>query len=452
MAEVERQKYSVILVAECETVKSWASNNKRTILETVPKFENVILFLYRTGRGTFPKDLEEIPKELGKCCEYRDFKALPFSTLDQTIAAWLEVHSDENTYIYFLNNRDRMTAVEELFNKETADFDNVLTLKMAYTTYAKKFKKDKRFKNYNIKNDKDNEDAQSNINDKEVNSNNTKDVSDYSPESTSSKQEQPSGTNSNKQSSTDDSDSTTKNNTDNISSFSFNEFFSDDEDNSKESEKSDKTLSTLKRERNNKQPVEDDFDPLDNMEFEPPPSSIVHEDVSRNEPSNNPDTRTSARLEDDKEYNQRKQEKSSGLKKPSNMKNKPKEPEDNRTLEEIEKEIFGDEKKYKKIEKVYTELDLSKMKTVDLYLERLINGIKKYCKKDADGNIDIDYNNFIEFIMILLKAENYDDFIKSWEVISSFDISLTEEEYTFIKEEAEYYAEVCNLFYGKDKW
>ena len=29
MAEVERQKYSVILVAECETVKSWASNNKR---------------------------------------------------------------------------------------------------------------------------------------------------------------------------------------------------------------------------------------------------------------------------------------------------------------------------------------------------------------------------------------------------------------------------------------
>ena len=405
-----------------------------------------------------PKDLEEIPKELGKCCEYRDFKALPFSTLDQTIAAWLEVHSDENTYIYFLNNRDRMTAVEELFNKETADFDNVLTLKMAYTTYAKKFKKDKRFKNYNIKNDKDNEDTQNNTNDTEINNSSTKitsNTSDYSSESTNNKQEQSSDTNSNKQTSTDDSDSATKNNTNNISGFSFNEFFSDDEDNSKESEKPDKTNNTPKREKNNKQPIEDDFDPLDNMEFEPPPSSIVHDNTPSSESSeapNNPNTGASARTDDDKEYNQRKQGKPSGLKKPSNTKNKPQEPEDNRTLEEIEKEIFGDEKKYKKIEKVYTELDLSKMKTVDLYLERLINGIKKYCKKDADGNINIDYNNFIEFIMILLKAENYDDFIKSWEVISSFDISLTEEEYTFIKEEAEYYAEVCNLFYGKDKW
>jgi hypothetical protein len=90
MEEAKRHIYSVIFVAECENVKQWANNSKRNVLEIIPKIENSILFLYRTGRGIIPKEFEELYKDLGKCCEYRDFKAIPTTECEKTIAGWLK--------------------------------------------------------------------------------------------------------------------------------------------------------------------------------------------------------------------------------------------------------------------------------------------------------------------------------------------------------------------------
>ena len=426
MEEAKRHIYSVIFVAECENVKQWANNSKRNVLEIIPKIENSILFLYRTGRGIIPKEFEELYKDLGKCCEYRDFKAIPTTECEKTIAGWLKVHSDSNTYIYFLSNKDRMIAVEELFDVETADFDNHVNIRHAFTVYQKKSKNDKKFKDYNIRKENYQTKAESSI------ENQTDQTKKNHNEDTE------------KQNQTECKPEESKVN----SGLMFNDFFSDDED---EKPEINTNKSTAKKSGSKKETdADDDFDPLDNIDI--PKENIIHtSDAKENDTDS--DHKQKPDREEDKTYNQKKQQSSqAGRKGGLGKKNKEPEPEDNRTLEEIEKEIFGDEKKYKQVEKVYTELDKSKMQTTDLYLERLINGIKKYCKKDADGNVNIEQNNFVEFIMILLKADNFDDFTKSWEVISSFDISLTEEEYTFIKEEAEYYAEVCNLFYGKDKW
>lgn len=124
--------------------------------------------------------------------------------------------------------------------------------------------------------------------------------------------------------------------------------------------------------------------------------------------------------------------------------------EKEQTIEEIEKEIFTGEMKSDDVVREYSELDDSKAKTAELTFKRLVKGIKKYLDKDVAENAK--QEEFFSFVMTIIKSYDFNDFIESWQTINAFPIDLKENEYFYLKDEATYYGDMCQMFYGRDKW
>lgn len=146
------------------------------------------------------------------------------------------------------------------------------------------------------------------------------------------------------------------------------------------------------------------------------------------------------------------------LQKPSNNKKGGKgkkdndEPEDDECIEDIEARIFLKTKDKQEVERNMSELSMAKAGYVDSLYQRLVEGIKIYIDKDSREKLD--NSQFLEFIMILLSVETYNEFLDNWNVVGdkNFPIVLSDEAFSYLREEALYYSSVCEMVYEKDKW
>ncbi|MCC2254575.1 hypothetical protein LKD70_09120 [Ruminococcus sp. CLA-AA-H200] len=58
-----------------------------------------------------------------------------------------------------------------------------------------------------------------------------------------------------------------------------------------------------------------------------------------------------------------------------------------------------------------------------------------------------------QFMTIVLKSENAEEAMQSWICVKpDLALKVSESSFSQIKEEASYYAKVCNVIYGEDKW
>lgn len=121
-----------------------------------------------------------------------------------------------------------------------------------------------------------------------------------------------------------------------------------------------------------------------------------------------------------------------------------------KTLDEIEKEIFLGDFKSGEVVRNYTELDNSKARTAELTFERFIRGLNGYIAKEVRETLTKD--DYRLFLITILKAYSYKDFVEGWKTLNAFEIELDEREFNYIKDEANYYSDMCKMFYATDKW
>ena len=61
--------------------------------------------------------------------------------------------------------------------------------------------------------------------------------------------------------------------------------------------------------------------------------------------------------------------------------------------------------------------------------------------------------DLFQLVLILLKTDALEDFKLSWKTIKPFvDLSIKEEDYNNLKEEAGYYSRLTDMLYEEDKW
>lgn len=121
-----------------------------------------------------------------------------------------------------------------------------------------------------------------------------------------------------------------------------------------------------------------------------------------------------------------------------------------KTLDEIEKEIFLGDFKSGEVVRKYTDLDNSKARTAELTFERFIRGLNGYIAKEVRETLTKD--DYRLFLITILKAYSYKDFVEGWKTLNAFEIELDEREFNYIKDEANYYSDMCKMFYATDKW
>lgn len=121
------------------------------------------------------------------------------------------------------------------------------------------------------------------------------------------------------------------------------------------------------------------------------------------------------------------------------------------TIQELEKVIFGTKQEYASFEKEYTEVDDGKANIVSLLLDRLIQNIQKLSKNVMNYNLE--HKDYIQLITLIVKANDYNDFQLSWEVAQpGSPLGIDESTYNYLKDEALYYSNVCEMLYEKDNW
>ena len=121
------------------------------------------------------------------------------------------------------------------------------------------------------------------------------------------------------------------------------------------------------------------------------------------------------------------------------------------TQQQLEKAIFGTEQDYSKTEKIYTELDDSKAKTVSLLADRLIGNINKLVRGIRDYGFG--YEDYMELVATLVKSDSLSDFHEGWGTVHpGCELGLDEETYNMLYKEAKYYAKACDVLDGEDRW
>lgn len=119
-----------------------------------------------------------------------------------------------------------------------------------------------------------------------------------------------------------------------------------------------------------------------------------------------------------------------------------------KSLKALEKKLFA-ETKIEEYEEDFTELDESKVKLVMDLFERLKTHFKLIVEPDAEFSDDKCENLLIQ----ILKSPNYEDFKKSVDSANiGIPVKMSCELFPSYKKEAEYYSEVCNMLYKKDRW
>lgn len=128
------------------------------------------------------------------------------------------------------------------------------------------------------------------------------------------------------------------------------------------------------------------------------------------------------------------------------------EPEVEEDIETIEARIFQESVDEQKVERGFSEIAQAKAQYVDALFQRLVSGIKKYM--DLSQEEEPDDKQYLEFVLVLLKVDNYEDFQTCWNAVGNknFHVILNDEAFSYLREEAVYYSRSCEMIYEKDKW
>lgn len=121
------------------------------------------------------------------------------------------------------------------------------------------------------------------------------------------------------------------------------------------------------------------------------------------------------------------------------------------SINEIEKMIFGNKLTDGEFKKEYTDLDNEKAQMITALYDRLINNINKLIRNISTYEFNI--AKYTELITVIIKSDDFEDFMKSWEVMEpGYPLLITEKIYMYIYDEAQYYSKVCEVLYGEDVW
>lgn len=126
-------------------------------------------------------------------------------------------------------------------------------------------------------------------------------------------------------------------------------------------------------------------------------------------------------------------------------------PYDNTSMQDIEDLIFQQANEIKVDKKQYTKLENDEIQVTIGLFERLVSNINKFARGIAEYGFDDSAYN--KLIVTFVKAENYDDFVNSWNcTMPGKPVNIDEKIYESIKKEAMYYNKVCQMFMIHDKW
>lgn len=141
-------------------------------------------------------------------------------------------------------------------------------------------------------------------------------------------------------------------------------------------------------------------------------------------------------------------------------------------IRDAERAIFKKKKPKSRFSLAYSPLDASKTKTTELVLSRTIDDINanSYEMREYSNAGEITTDDYVDFIMVLIKSEGAEDFKDSWNVQSSHKLSyiipkrikivkiddiqivsaIENDSYEKIKQSALYYLSVCTTLFGED--
>lgn len=128
------------------------------------------------------------------------------------------------------------------------------------------------------------------------------------------------------------------------------------------------------------------------------------------------------------------------------------EPEVEEDLDTIENRIFQEFRGKQEVDRDFSAMAQVKAQYVDSLFKRLVNGINKYVDNSQVGKLND--KQYLEFVMVLLKVDNYDDYQRCWNAAGdkNFHITLNAESFLYLREEAVYYSRTCEMIYEQDKW
>jgi hypothetical protein len=115
----------------------------------------------------------------------------------------------------------------------------------------------------------------------------------------------------------------------------------------------------------------------------------------------------------------------------------------------LEKQIFNDAKIEEQKERIYTELDDNKAKTLISTFERL----KSHLNLLIENKDELNDDDYSQIIIQFVKSPDVEDFEECRQVRNlRAKIVLNSEKFTMFKKEADYYIKMCDLFFKEDKW
>lgn len=125
--------------------------------------------------------------------------------------------------------------------------------------------------------------------------------------------------------------------------------------------------------------------------------------------------------------------------------------EDEISIKDLERIIFGNKVISKEFKVTYTELDNAKAKLISLLFDRMVESIKSLIKNIKE--CDFTTHQYLNLVTTLIKSNSYTDFILSYEVVEpGFKLDLKLDVYNYLYEEACYYSKVCKVLYDEDLW
>lgn len=121
------------------------------------------------------------------------------------------------------------------------------------------------------------------------------------------------------------------------------------------------------------------------------------------------------------------------------------------SVNDIEKMIFNNRTKDNKFNIEYTDLDNSKAELVGFLYDRLIESVNSIIPNADELNLTVE--QYWNLINTIIKSNDYIDFQESISVVlPGYQLDMTEETYSYLFDEAQYYAKVCNVLYDEDAW
>lgn len=124
---------------------------------------------------------------------------------------------------------------------------------------------------------------------------------------------------------------------------------------------------------------------------------------------------------------------------------------DTLTIQELERQIFGEKQVTVSYDKEYKEVDDQKARMTNSIMERLIANINKFAKKVLE--YDFNRAKYVELISMLIKSIDYNDFLDGWDIVEpGYPLLIDEKTYAALRDEALYYSKICEMLYEEDNW